>query len=76
LSREFLVWVAVANLLAWPVAFLIMNNWLRNFASQAGFGWWLYVAVGAGSLAAAFATVGYQTLRAARANPVKALKYE
>ncbi len=76
LSREFLVWVAVANILAWPVAYLVMNNWLRNYASRAGFGWGLYLAVAAGSLAAAFATVGYQTLRAARANPVQALKYE
>jgi len=76
LSREFLIWVAVANILAWPAAFLVMNNWLRNFASRAGFGWWLYIAVAAGSLATAFATVGFQTLRAAKANPVEALKYE
>ena len=76
LGKEFFVWVAVANVLSWPVAFLAMNKWLETFAFRPAFGWWLFPAAAAGSLALALATVGYQAVRAARADPVESLKYE
>ncbi len=76
LAKEFLIWVAVANLLSWPAAFWLTNKWLEKFAYRPAFGWWLFLAATAGSLAIALATVGYQALRAALANPVEALKYE
>jgi len=76
LGREFLVWVAVANVLAWPVAYLVMGGWLKNFAYRPSFGWWLFPVAAVGSLAMALVTVGYQALRAALVNPVESLKYE
>jgi putative ABC transport system permease protein len=76
LGKEFLAWVAVANILAWPVAFWVTGRWLDNFAFRPAFGWWLYLAAGFASVALALATVGYQAVRTARANPVEALKYE
>jgi putative ABC transport system permease protein len=76
LAKEFLIWVAVANVLSWPVAFLLTNKWLAKYAYRPAFGWWLFLAAGAGSLAMALVTVGYQALRAARANPVASIKYE
>ena len=76
LGKEFLVWVAVANVLAWPVAYFVTSGWLKNFAYRPSFGWWLFPAAAIGSLAMALLTVGYQALRAALANPVEALKNE
>ena len=76
MAREFIVWVAAANVLAWPLAFLVTDSWLRNCAHRPGFGWWMFPAAAAGSIGAALLTVGFQTVRAARADPVRALKYE
>jgi len=76
LSKEFARWVVAANLFAWPAGYLLMRQWLRQFAYRQGVAWWLFAAAGAGALAVALATVSFQAVRAARANPVKALKYE
>jgi putative ABC transport system permease protein len=76
LSREFAKWVAMANLIAWPVAYLVMRGWLQDFASRRGIAWWLFAATGAGTLVIALLTVGYQAVRAALANPVESLRYE
>jgi putative ABC transport system permease protein len=76
LSKEFLRWVALANLIAWPVAYYAMSTWLRNFAFRVGIGWGLFPLSAGAALAVAALTVGAQTLRAARANPVESLRYE
>jgi hypothetical protein len=76
LTREFAKWIVIANALAWPVAYFIMRNWLQQFAYKAPLAWWLFAAAGAGTLVVALLTVSFQALRAAQANPVKALKYE
>jgi putative ABC transport system permease protein len=76
LSREFAKWVAMANLIAWPVAYLVMRGWLQDFASRTGIAWWLFAATGTGTLVIALLTVGYQAVRAALANPVESLRYE
>ena len=76
LSREFLKWVALANVIAWPAAYYVSSSWLRNFAFRAGIAWWIFPAAAGAALAVAALTVGSQTLRAARANPVESLRYE
>jgi putative ABC transport system permease protein len=76
LSREFLKWVALANVIAWPLAYFAMSTWLRNFAFRVGIGWGIFVVSAAAALAIAALTVGFQTLRAARSNPVDSLRYE
>jgi putative ABC transport system permease protein len=76
LSREFLKWVALANVIAWPLAYFAMSTWLRNFAFRVGIGWGIFVVSAAAALAIATLAVGSQTLRAARANPVDSLRYE
>ena len=76
LGKEFLAWVAVANVLAWPLAYIVTSAWLRGFAYRPSYGWWLFPLTAIVSLAAALLTVGYQALRAALANPVDSLKYE
>ncbi|MFH0881592.1 MAG: FtsX-like permease family protein [bacterium] len=76
LVREFLLLVAVANLIAWPVAWYLMRNWLNGFAYRIDFSWWLFGATAGLSLLLAVATVSGQALRASSTNPVNALRYE
>lgn len=76
LSREFLVLVAVALLLASPVAYLIMQQWLTNFAYQTPIYWWIFALSAGLTLIIAFLTVSFQAIRAAVANPIGALRDE
>jgi len=76
LAREFLRWVVLANLVAWPLAYYAMSRWLRNFALRVEIGWAIFPAAAAAALLIAALTVGSQTWRAARANPVDSLRYE
>jgi len=66
----------IANLIAWPLAYLLMNNWLQSFAYRIEIGWWVFVIAGTLALLIALLTVSYQAIRAALSNPVKALRYE
>jgi putative ABC transport system permease protein len=76
LSRDFTLWVLAANLIAWPVAWFVMRSWLQNFAYRTPIAWWSFPAAGAIALVIAWTTVSLQTVRAARSNPVDALRYE
>lgn len=76
LSKEFLRWIILANLIAWPVAYLIMNKWLQNFAYQTNLGLDIFILSGATALLITLITVSYQSIKSALANPVESLKYE
>ncbi len=76
LSKEFIVLVISANIIAWPIAWFAMNKWLENFAYRINIGWWTFLLAGGIALVIALLTVSWQAIRAARANPVKALRYE
>ena len=76
LSRDFVKLVALGNLLAWPLAWLAMNRWLGDFAYRIEIGWGVFVLAGTLALLIALLTVSWQAIRAALANPVKALRYE
>jgi putative ABC transport system permease protein len=76
LTREFSKWVLFANLIAWPVAYYAMNRWLQGFAYRASIELTFFVLSAAIALAIALLTVSYQALRAAKADPVKSLRYE
>ena len=76
LSKEFLVLVLVSNLFAWPIAYYALSKWLQGFAYRISLGIWIFVLAGVVVLAIAIVTVSYQAIRAARANPVEALRYE
>ena len=76
LTRNLLLWVAVANLIAWPVAWYAMNTWLENFHNRVALEWWVFLASGILALFVALITVGWLALRAAIANPVESLRYE
>jgi putative ABC transport system permease protein len=76
LSREFVKLILVANLIAWPLAYIAMNSWLQDFAYRVDVGWWVFVLAGGLVLLIALLTVSYQAAKAALANPVEALRYE
>jgi putative ABC transport system permease protein len=76
LSREFIVLVLLANIVAWPVAYYAMSRWLQDFAYRIPLSPWPFVLAGVGALLIALLTVGAQTVRAASANPVETLRYE
>jgi putative ABC transport system permease protein len=68
--------VLLANIFAWPIAYYSMHKWLQNFAYRTFVGVVEFFAAGAMVLIIALITVSYQTLKAAAANPVDALKHE
>jgi putative ABC transport system permease protein len=76
LSKEFVRWVLIANVVAWPLAYYVMNNWLKNFAYKTDISLWIFVASGALALIIALLTVSSHAIKAATANPVNSLRYE
>ena len=76
LSTEFTAAIVLANLIAWPVAYYLMNKWLANFAYRIDLGIGLFVLSALLELGVALITVGWQSLKAATADPVKSLRYE
>jgi putative ABC transport system permease protein len=76
LSKDFMQLVLVANLIAWPVSYWVMKKWLQNYAFQIDISPWLFLLPTLLVLLIAFLTLSFQTLKAARTNPVQALKYE
>jgi putative ABC transport system permease protein len=76
LSMNFLKWIFLSNLFAWPAAYIFMSRWLRNFAYKIDLSLWTF-AMSAGILAAiGLTTVSIQAMRAALANPVDSLRHE
>ena len=76
LSKEFLKWVLIANIIAWPVAYYIMNNWLKDFAYRININLWIFLLSGIIALVIALLTVSSHAVKAAIANPIKSLRYE
>jgi len=76
LSRDFLKLVVVALVIAIPAAWYFMDKWLQDFAFRIAISWWVFVAAGLAAVAVAFATVGFQSMRAALADPVRSLRSE
>jgi putative ABC transport system permease protein len=71
-----LKWIFIANILAWPVAYFFMLQWLHSFAYRTKIGLWVFVFSAALAFLISVITVSYQSLRAALANPSNSLRYE
>jgi putative ABC transport system permease protein len=76
LSKEFTKWVILANLIAWPVAYFLMKDWLQNFAYRININALVFITAGAAALVIALLTISYHAIKASLANPVKSLRYE
>jgi putative ABC transport system permease protein len=76
LTKEFTKFVFLANIIAWPIAYFVMSQWLQNFAYRITIGLWMFVISALLALFIALLTVSYQSIKAAVANPVDSLRYE
>ncbi|MDX1641880.1 MAG: FtsX-like permease family protein, partial [Balneolaceae bacterium] len=76
LTKEYVWLLVIANLVAWPVAYISMNRWLNDFAYQTDMSIWIFMAAGGAVLLIALATVSYHSAKAGRINPVESLRSE
>jgi len=76
LSKEFIKWVFIANLIAWPIAYFISTEWLQNFAYRIEPGIAIFLLSTALAIIISFITVSYQSIKTALTNPVESLRYE
>jgi len=76
LLKEFVILVGVANIIAWPLAYILMRGWLQNFAYRISISFVIFIMAGLLALTLAVLTVGFQSLKSATSDPVKAIRYE
>jgi putative ABC transport system permease protein len=76
LSKDFLKLVIIALIIASPIAWYFMDKWLQDYAYRIDIGWWIFAVTGIVALLIAFATIGFQAIKAAVANPVESLRTE
>jgi len=75
-AKDFLLLVLIATIIASPIAWYAMNQWLESFAYRISIGWYIFLAAGFVALLIALITISIQTIKAAMANPVKSLRTE
>jgi len=76
LTKDFIVLVLLAFIIASPVAWLLFNKWLQEFAYRISISWWIFMTAGLGAIFIALATVSYQAIKATLANPTRSLRTE
>jgi len=76
LNRDFVIWVSIAFAISTPIAWIVSNKWLENFAYKTSLSWWIFALAGFLALGIALLTVSWQSWKAATRNPVDALRYE
>jgi len=76
ISKDFIILVTIALLIASPVSYWLMNKWLQDFAYRIDISWWVFALAGLAALSVALATISVQAIKAAVANPVKSLRSE
>ena len=76
LNRDIIRWVLLTNIIAWPVAYYFMKNWLGNYPYRVEINLWYFLIASFISLLIAFLTISFQSFKAARMNPVDAIRYE
>lgn len=76
LSKDFILLVIISLVIATPIGYYFMHNWLQHYTYHTGLSWWIFAATAAGSITITLLTVSYQSIKAALANPVKSLRSE
>jgi putative ABC transport system permease protein len=76
ITKRIVSWIILATLIAWPLAWLIMSRWLQKFAYKTNFTWSIFIGSALLALAIALITISFHSIKAARANPIQALRYE
>ena len=76
LSNDFVWLICIASIIAFPIAWWALNNWLTNFSYRINIQWWVFLIAGVAALLIALLTVSFQAIKAALTNPVKSLRTE
>jgi putative ABC transport system permease protein len=76
LSKDFLKLVFIASVIAFPLAWWFLDQWLKDFAYRVNISWWVFVLAGLSAMVIALLTISFQAVKAAVANPVKSLRTE
>ena len=76
LANDFIWLICIASVVAFPVAWWALNNWLLNFSYRIDIHWWVFIIAGIAALLIALATVSLQAIKAALSNPVNSLRTE
>ena len=76
LTSDFVRLVVLANIIAWPLGWLLMDNWLKDFAYRIQISWLVFIAAGSAAFIIAIATISVQAIKAALMNPIKSLRTE
>ncbi len=76
LNKDYVTCVVIAFIIACPIAWFVMNNWLKNYATKTDLSWWIFASAGIIAIIIALFTVSWQSWRAAAKNPVDALRDE
>ena len=76
IAKDFIKLVVISCLVAFPLSWWIMNNWLQGYAYRIGINWWIFILAGVLAITIALITVSFQAIKAARVNPVESLKTE
>jgi putative ABC transport system permease protein len=76
LSKDFIKLIILAFVIASPLAWFIMHNWLQDFAYRINISWWIFLLAGLLAITIALVTISFQSIKAAVANPVKSLRSE
>jgi putative ABC transport system permease protein len=76
LSKDFLKYVLIAALIAWPLAWFSVYKWLQDYAYRIEISWWIFLLAVVVAILIALVTISFQAIRAAIANPVKSLRTE
>ena len=75
-SKEFIILIGIAFAIATPLAWYTMHQWLQNYVYRISISWWVFAAGGLSAIIIALATISFQAIKAAVANPVKSLRAE
>ena len=76
ISQEFIILLTLANVIAWPAAYMLMDKMLSNYAYRTSMSVWIFILAAVLAYSIALITVSYQAIKAARTDPVNALRYE
>lgn len=76
LSKDFIILVCIASLIAFPVAYWVMNKWLESFAYRIHINWWMFIVAGSMAIMIAMITISFQAIKSAIVNPTKSLRTE
>ncbi|MFC2118428.1 ABC transporter permease [Bacteroidota bacterium] len=76
LSKEFLKWVLISNIIAWPLSYFLLRKWIQNYAYYTDISWWIFIVAALSAIIISIITVGFQAIKASNTRPAESLRFE